>query len=709
MARYTDDSRERVRDAVDFVDLVGSRVELRKAGVRRYTGLCPFHDERSPSFGIDPLEKLYHCFGCGEGGDVFKWVMEIDHVSFGEALEILADRYNVALERTEEDPRAAERRERDKRLMALLERAAAYYVRLLWESPEAAGAREYLASRGLSEAVAREFRVGFSPEGWDRVVVGSQRSGFTEAELLAVGLAQRSRGRTSLIDRFRGRLMFPWADPRGRVLGFGARALADDQQPKYLNTAETTIFSKGSQVYGADLARVAAAKLGAVVLVEGYTDVLALHQAGARHTVGQQGTALTKDQATALTRLAPRIVLCLDADSAGQQAMLKAASVVRSVKADADLRVVALPPGSDPADVAQRESAEAVEALLAGAVPFARWQVEHALAHGDVDTSEGRDALLADTGRVIRGLPPGILRQELVRLVADKLGLNDALIAASLAEPAPRRPGFAGSSGAGGGGGPGPRRDFARSGADRLSGRGGGSRFAGRERPSGVPAGVARGGGAGGSPPDHGGAVADDFGRIDDPGGGPGDDAALDALISADPGREGEEGTPARGPAPAPASGPQPVAPLVRAAPAPSSNPALQALDRRAETELAFLALCVALPAVGARRLAETDLETLFSSATVRRAAEHLRTHTESPSSGLPPEDDALAGLIAELVLRAGRIEEVDPAELDRASLMLELARLDRDISAARASRSPLSELAAERQRVLGEIRKVSR
>src|SRR3954467_8377918 len=183
MARYTDDSRDKVRDAVDFVDLVGSRVELRKAGIRRYVGLCPFHEERSPSFGIDPVEKLYHCFGCGAGGDVFKWVMELESVGFGEALELLADRYNVALERTEEDPRAAERRSERDRLHAVLERAAAYYVRVLWESSEAAGARESLASRGLQEPALREFRVGFAPSAWDRVVAASARAGFTSAEL----------------------------------------------------------------------------------------------------------------------------------------------------------------------------------------------------------------------------------------------------------------------------------------------------------------------------------------------------------------------------------------------------------------------------------------------------------------------------------------------------------------------------------------------
>jgi DNA primase len=442
-----------------------------------------------------------------------------------------------------------------------------------------------------------------------------------------VGLAQRSRGASGLVDRFRGRLMFPWADERGRVLGFGARALSAEQQPKYLNTSETDVFHKGGQVYGADLARAEAARRGAVVLVEGYTDVLALHQAGVRHVVGQQGTALTADQAKALKRLASRVVLCLDGDAAGRQAMLKAAAVLRSAADVADVRVAALPPGSDPADLVQREGAETVSALLDRAVPFARWQVEHALASGDTGSAEGREALLAEAAAVIRPLAPGILREELVRMVADRLGLNDALIAASLAAAPSRRP---------------------------------------------APVVVA--------PP----ARTTTRPPADDPA-GPGTD--IDALIAADPGREGDVLAPPS---------------------ASSSNPALRALDRRVEIELAFLALCIAFPVAGAARLAEADHGALFSGAVVRRAAEHLREHAGSPSAELPPDDEPLAALIAELVVRAGRLDGAEPSELDRAALVLDLARLDRDIAAARASQAPVSDLAAERQRVLGEIRKVA-
>src|SRR5215211_4866920 len=203
MPRYTAESRERVRDAVDFV---GARTELRKAGARRYTGLCPFHDERTPSFGIDPVEKLYHCFGCGEGGDVFKFVMETEGLDFGAALESLADRAGIELEREAEDPRAAKRRDRESRLLALLERTAAYYVRVLWESREAADAREYLLGRGLSEGALRQFRVGYSPSAWDTALKATRRAVYATEEIFAAALAIRGReGR--IYDVFRGKVM----------------------------------------------------------------------------------------------------------------------------------------------------------------------------------------------------------------------------------------------------------------------------------------------------------------------------------------------------------------------------------------------------------------------------------------------------------------------------------------------------------------------
>jgi len=432
MGRYTDDSRERVRDAVDFAELVGARTELRQAGPRRMTGLCPFHEERTPSFGIDPVEKLYHCFGCGAGGDVFKFVMETEGLDFARALESLAERAGLELERDAEDPRDAERRQRRQRLLAVLERTAAYYVRLLWESAEAGAAREYLAGRGLEEATLREFRVGWSSAAWDRVLVASRRAGYTEAELTTAGLVMRRRDGPGGYDRFRGRIMFPLADERGRVLGFGARALGDGQGAKYLNTAESDVFHKGRILYGADLARAAAAKAGRVVLVEGYTDVIALRQAGIPEAVCSMGTALTDAQVDALKRLAPRVLLCQDPDTAGQEAVAKGTDAIRTFNAARagdrlEVQVVRLPAGRDPAEVVLHDGAAAVRRLLEGAVPLPRYEVDRALESADLSTPSGRDDALRVAARVIARLDAGILRDDLIRRVADRLQMTEAV------------------------------------------------------------------------------------------------------------------------------------------------------------------------------------------------------------------------------------------------------------------------------------------
>lgn len=381
MPRYPDEAREQVRDAVDFADLVGSRTELRRAGSGRLEGLCPFHDERTPSFGIDPGQKLYHCFGCGVGGDVFKFVQETEGLEFLAAMEYLADRYGVTLEPVEEDPQAAERRKRADRLHELLDRTASFYERYLWESAEAGPAREYLAERGLQEPALRAYRVGYSPSRFDVVLKASRQAGFSNRECDAAGLTQRSQS-GPLIDRFRRRIMFPLADRRGRVMGFGARALGPDQKPKYLNSSENELFSKGRNVYGAHVARVAATKAGSVVLCEGYTDVIALHQAGLGNVVGSMGTALTEHQVGELARLAPQVALALDADAAGQEAMLRAAKVAAGRKLE--LRVVPVPAGRDPADVVADGGPDAIRALVDASVPFVTFRVERELAREDV-------------------------------------------------------------------------------------------------------------------------------------------------------------------------------------------------------------------------------------------------------------------------------------------------------------------------------------
>jgi DNA primase len=425
VALYTNESKDRVRDAVDFLELVSARTELRRAGPARYEGLCPFHDERSPSFGIDPTQKVYYCFGCQASGDVFTFVQETEGVDFKGALELLAERYGIELQREEEDPKEAEKRKRKERLLELLSRTASYYERYLWESEEAARARDYLLGRGLSEQSLREFRVGYAPSAWDRVLLASRRGGFSEQELYTTGLAQRSNENRRLYDRFRSRIMFPLADVRGKVLGFGARAMREEQRPKYLNTSDNEIYHKGKQLYGADLARAHATKAGEMILCEGYTDVIAMHQAGLPNTVGLMGTALTADQVRELARMAQTVLLALDADSAGQEAMLKAFRLAN--KSKLELRVVMLPQGTDPADLIQREGAAAMKAAVKGSISFVSFRAERVLASGDPSNTEDQDRMIAELRPVFAELPPSALRMELTRTVDSRMALREGL------------------------------------------------------------------------------------------------------------------------------------------------------------------------------------------------------------------------------------------------------------------------------------------
>jgi DNA primase len=433
VTRYTDDSRERVREAVDMVALVSARTELRRAGVNSYFGICPFHDERTGSFHVSPDERLYHCFGCQASGDAFKFVMETEGVDFSGALETLAQRFGVELEVEAEDPKAAARRQRRDRLQSLVERAAVYYARYLWEAREAADAREYLLGRGLREDTLREFRVGYAPSAWDRMMLASRRAGFTDEELLAVGLAQRSKQRPGQIfDRFRGRIMFPSVDQRGRVVGFGARAMRDAQRPKYLNSAENELYRKREQLFGIDLARASAARAGRMILVEGYTDVLALHQAGLSNAVGIMGTSLTEEQVGTLERVVTVLELCLDADRAGQDAMLRAAQLAESRKLE--LRVVPLPDGTDPADLIEREGADALRSLVERSAPFIVFQVERILDRNDLSSAEGRERAREELIPALKPLADGVLKDDLLRRVGGRLELSEKRLASLIAE-----------------------------------------------------------------------------------------------------------------------------------------------------------------------------------------------------------------------------------------------------------------------------------
>lgn len=431
MALYTKDSIDRVKEAVDMVALVGQRTDLRRVGTR-YTGLCPFHDERTPSFSVNAEDKLYYCFGCGEKGDAVRFVQETEGVDFREAVERLAERTNVELKLEKEDPEAERRRSEQDRLRALLSRAQQFYESYLWKAGEAAGAREYLASRGLEEAVLREFGVGYAPAAGDKLISQAGKSGSGVDDLVRAGLARRRNGRAE--DAFRGRLIFPLADQRGRVLGFAGRALREGQQPKYLNTSENAVvgFHKGQMLYGMHKARAAAMKAGRFIVVEGYTDVLALHQAGIPECVAIMGTALTDDQLKELTRGEGMVYLALDADNAGKQATFRASGMAK--ERNAELKVIAMPGGRDPAEIITEDGADAFGALLDGALSVADFQVRRIVEQADLSSAAGRERALETAAPVLQSAPQ-IEREELVPAVASRLGIDPSIVWARLSAP----------------------------------------------------------------------------------------------------------------------------------------------------------------------------------------------------------------------------------------------------------------------------------
>jgi DNA primase len=427
MAKFTPESKERVKDAADILEIVSAYTDLQQRG-QDFWGNCPFHDERTPSFKVNPRDKLYYCFGCEASGDVFRFVEEKEGLTFPETVESLAERYGVEVEREDEDPQAEARRRRKARLWELLERTAKFYERYLWESEKAAKARDYLEERGLGEDVLRRFGVGMAPSPWDQVLTGSQRAGFKVEELLAAGLAQKGR-QGGHYDRFRSRITFPIRDQRGRVLGFGARALSADSQPKYLNSPEGELYRKSHTLYGIDQARGPIAKARRAILVEGYTDVLALQQAGVEEAVAIMGTALTPEQLSMLAGLTDSLVLALDADSAGADAMIRAQKVAGGK--NLELKVAAMPEGEDPADMLKDGSVERFMKLVDEAIDLPSFRVDVALGRGDLGSLAGRERVLEEVGPVLKAMGETALGfDELVRKVADRLDTDASLVLA---------------------------------------------------------------------------------------------------------------------------------------------------------------------------------------------------------------------------------------------------------------------------------------
>jgi len=426
--RIRDEDIALVRERSAIEEVVGEYLQLRGAVGGSMKGLCPFHDEKTPSFNVTPARGLWYCFSCSEGGDVIKFVQKIDNLGFTEAVERLANRAGLELRYEQGGHIPGGEQSQRRRLIAAHRAAADFYAGQL-DSAAALAGREFLAARGFGLADARRFGVGYAPADWDSLTRHLRGRGYTDAELLAGGLA--SQGRRGLIDRFRGRLIWPIADLTGDVIAFGARKLADDDDgPKYLNTPETPLFKKSSVLYGADLAKRDIAQRRQAVLVEGYTDVMACHLAGITTAVATSGTSFGDGHITILRRLLMddsqfrgEVIFTFDGDAAGQRAALRAFSMEEKFVTQTFVAVQA--DGLDPCDLRVRHGDAAVRDLIAQRVPLFEFAIRSALQDHNLDTAEGRLAALDAAGPIVARIKDKGLRQLYAVSLDRWLGMMD--------------------------------------------------------------------------------------------------------------------------------------------------------------------------------------------------------------------------------------------------------------------------------------------
>ncbi|TVL91964.1 DNA primase [Streptomyces sp. SAJ15] len=424
--RINDDDVRAVREAIPIDAVVSEYLQLRNAGGGNLKGLCPFHDEKSPSFQVSPSKGLFYCFGCTEGGDTVDFVMKIDHLSFTETIERLAAQAGITL-RYEQGSATPGRQQGERTRFVEAHKAAAQFYAEQLGGAEAEIGRVFLAQRGFDQAAAEHFGVGYSPAGWDHLVRFLRGRGFTDKELIVSGLAQD--GRRGPIDRFRGRLMWPIRDITGEVVGFGARKLReDDNGPKYLNTPETPIYKKSHVLYGIDLAKKEIAKTSRAVVVEGYTDVMACHLAGVTTAIATCGTAFGGDHIKILRRLlmdnsGAEVVFTFDGDAAGQKAALRAFEDDQKFAAETSIAIT--PGGMDPCELRLAQGDEAVTALVDSRTPLFAFAIRQLVGRHNLDTAEGRAAALDEAAPIVANIKNRAIQHEYAVTLAGMVGILD--------------------------------------------------------------------------------------------------------------------------------------------------------------------------------------------------------------------------------------------------------------------------------------------
>jgi DNA primase len=428
---YPREDIERIRDKTDLVELAAEVTKVKRSG-RTVMAVCPFHQEKTPSLSIDPARGLYHCFGCGKGGDIFAWVQETQNLDFRESIELLARRAGVTLTET---PGEAKRRGRREELVRATSAAVDFYRERLKSGNDAGRARSYLRGRGYGGDVVDRFDIGYSPAGWDDLTRYLKSKGFDDRTLGDAGLASRSsRGR--MIDRFRDRIMFPIFDLRGDPVGFGARLL-DGEGPKYLNTSETSIYRKSTLLYGLNWAKSEIVRRNESVVVEGYTDVIALHMAGHPIAVATCGTALGEDHLDLLRRFSERVLLAFDADEAGAGAAQRGFDL--AIPADLDMRVVVLPEGRDPADLVGGGAADLLIKAMEESQPLLQFSVDRELGRHDLNEVEARGRAVRATAAMVARYTDPLVREEYAVLISRRTGVGLRLVADAIAAAGRKR------------------------------------------------------------------------------------------------------------------------------------------------------------------------------------------------------------------------------------------------------------------------------
>ncbi len=426
---YRRDDIDRVRAATNLIDLVGGVTTVKKSG-RAHVAVCPFHQEKTPSLNLDTARGLYHCFGCGKGGDVYTFVQETQGLDFNESVEFLARNAGIAIET---DPGTARRRGEHEEMTDAVGKAVDFYRKLLRSAPEAGPARAYLRHRGLGVDDVDRYLIGYAPEGesWDALVKALRGLGVKERTMQAAGLVKRGRG-GKLYDVFRNRILFPIHDLRGDPVGFGGRAL-EGANPKYLNSPDSRLYQKSRLLYGLHRAKGQIARSQEAVVVEGYFDVIAANQAEVGTAVATCGTALGEDHFDLLRRFTDRVVLAFDSDQAGAGAALRGDQLRTPVDLDFDLRVADLPGGMDPADLVQAGRGDDLKAAISGSRPLLQFRIEKEIAKQRINEPEGRARAIRNTARLLARVTDPIAQAEYVRFAAKQIGVEASVIGRALA------------------------------------------------------------------------------------------------------------------------------------------------------------------------------------------------------------------------------------------------------------------------------------